>query len=70
MRELLADRERLARMGERARAATARFSDAAHARDMLAVYARVLGRPNPAPASAAPAEGQAEPKAKAAAWPG
>ena len=70
VRELLADRERLARMGERARAATARFTDAAHARDMLAVYARVLGRPNPAPASAAPAEGQAEPKAKAAAWPG
>lgn len=70
VRELLGDRERLARMGERARAATARFSDAAHARDMLAVYARVLGRPGPAPASAAPAEGQVEPKAKAAAWPG
>jgi glycosyltransferase involved in cell wall biosynthesis len=70
VRELLADRDRLARMGERARAATARFSDAAHARDMLAVYTRVLERPNTAPASSAPAEGQTEPKAKAAAWPG
>jgi hypothetical protein len=70
VRELLGDRDRLARMSERAREATGRFNDAAHARDMLGVYARVLGRPGPAPASAEPAAGQVEPKAKAAAWPG
>jgi glycosyltransferase involved in cell wall biosynthesis len=41
-RELLGDRAALGRMAERAREATARFNDEAHARDMLAVYARVL----------------------------
>jgi glycosyltransferase involved in cell wall biosynthesis len=66
-RELLGDRERLARMGARARAATERFNDAAHARDMLAVYSRVLGRSAPA-APAAPAEPERKPEA--AAWPG
>jgi glycosyltransferase involved in cell wall biosynthesis len=44
-RELLTDRAGLARMGARARAGAARFSDAAQTRDVLAVYARVTGRP-------------------------
>jgi glycosyltransferase involved in cell wall biosynthesis len=44
-RELLADRAALGRMGDRAYEATARFSDEAHVRDMLAVYEHVLGRP-------------------------
>jgi glycosyltransferase involved in cell wall biosynthesis len=43
--ELLGDRSALERMGDRARLATARFDDAAHAREMLGVYERVLGRP-------------------------
>jgi L-malate glycosyltransferase len=44
-RELLGDGPALERMGDRAREATERFGDEAHARDMLAVYQRVLGRP-------------------------
>ena len=51
MRELLGDRERLARMGVRAREATARFSDDLHARDMLDIYERVLGQQKPDPAA-------------------
>ena len=38
VRDLLGDRQALARMGTGARAATASFSDEAHARDMLDVY--------------------------------
>jgi glycosyltransferase involved in cell wall biosynthesis len=55
IRELLADPPAIAAMGAHARRATERFNDEAHARDMLAVYARVLGRPQPArnPAGAA-----------------
>jgi len=41
--ELLADRARLARMGERAREHATRFSDEAQVRGVLAVYDRVLG---------------------------
>jgi glycosyltransferase involved in cell wall biosynthesis len=51
VRELLGDRERLARMGVRAREATARFSDDLHARDMLDIYERVLGQQKPDPAA-------------------
>jgi L-malate glycosyltransferase len=49
--ELLSDRQRLARMGIRAREATTRFSDDLHARDMLDIYERVLGQPKPDPAA-------------------
>lgn len=42
VRELLADRPALERMGQRARAATIPFTDERHAADMLAVYERVL----------------------------
>jgi L-malate glycosyltransferase len=49
--ELLSDRQRLARMGIRAREATARFSDDLHARDMLDIYERVLGQAKPDPAA-------------------
>jgi L-malate glycosyltransferase len=48
--DLLDDREQLAAMGVRAREATAGFDDGTHARDMLAVYRRVLGAREPAPA--------------------
>ena len=44
-RELLADRDARALMGERARSAASRFRNEVHAREMLAVYAKVLGRP-------------------------
>jgi L-malate glycosyltransferase len=50
-RELLGDRQRLAHMGSRAREATAKFSDDAHARDMLDIYERVLGQGKPDPAA-------------------
>ena len=49
--ELLSDRQRLARMGIRAREATARFSDDLHAREMLDIYERVLGQAKPDPAA-------------------
>jgi L-malate glycosyltransferase len=49
--ELLGDRERLARMGIRAREATTKFSDDVHARDMLDIYERVLGQAKPDPAA-------------------
>ena len=49
--ELLRDRQRLAHMGMRAREATAKFSDDAHARDMLDIYERVLGQGRPDPAA-------------------
>ncbi len=61
-RELLGDPYALARMGERAQDATARFNDEAHARDMLAVYARVLAGTSTARVP--------EEQAKAAPWPG
>jgi L-malate glycosyltransferase len=64
-RELLGDRQALARMGERAREATARFNDDEHAREMLSVYARVLAGANRAAAH------EEQPDAKAAApWSG
>ncbi len=44
VRELLADPGARQVMGERAREATVRFRDDVHARDMVAVYERVLGR--------------------------
>ena len=50
-RELLDDRQRLAKMGLRAREATAKFSDDLHARDMLDIYERVLGQAKPDPAA-------------------
>lgn len=49
-RELLTDPERLARMGRRAREATERFNDEAHAREMLRVYRRVLAEDGQPPA--------------------
>jgi len=49
IRELLEDPERLARMGILAKAATAKFSDKIHARDMLDVYEYVLSRPDSEP---------------------
>src|SRR3712207_1907492 len=49
--ELLGDRQQLAGMGLRARAATAKFNDEAHARDMLDVYEYVLAQPKPDPAA-------------------
>jgi len=51
VRELLADRQRLAGMGVRAREATFNFSDEAHSRDMLDIYERVLGQAKPDPAA-------------------
>lgn len=51
VRELLSDRERLARMGVLAREATSRFSDDLHAHDMLDIYERVLGQAKPDPAA-------------------
>ena len=48
---------------------TARFNDEAHARDMLAVYARVLGQPRPRPRCAAPCGGK-WPAGEGGAWPG
>jgi len=62
IRELLDDPSTLASMGTSARDATAPFNDEAHARDMLAVYARVLGRPRLARTPEEPRE--------AAPWPG
>jgi glycosyltransferase involved in cell wall biosynthesis len=44
-RDLLRDRGQLVHMGARARAATAKFSDEVHARDMLNVYEHVLAHP-------------------------
>lgn len=38
-------------MGARARAATAKFSDELHARDMLDIYEYVLAQPKPDPAA-------------------
>ena len=61
-RQLLTDRAALARMGEHALQATGRFNDEAHARDMLAVYARVLGASQPVPVP--------EERPKEATWPG
>jgi glycosyltransferase involved in cell wall biosynthesis len=52
VRELISDPEGLARMGDHARAATRRFRDEVHARDMLRVYEQVL-----APAARRPATG-------------
>ena len=49
--DLLGDRQRLAHMGNRARKATAKFSDDAHAREMLDIYGRVLGQSKPDPAA-------------------
>jgi glycosyltransferase involved in cell wall biosynthesis len=43
---LLADRAALARMGERGRERAAAFDDEAQVHDVLAVYERVLGRPD------------------------
>jgi L-malate glycosyltransferase len=48
--ELLGDRPALARMGERAREGIEGFDDETHARDMLAVYRRVLGSEDSVPA--------------------
>ena len=50
-RELLHNPRELAHMGARARAATAKFSDELHARDMLDVYEYVLAQPKPDPAA-------------------
>jgi L-malate glycosyltransferase len=44
--ELLADQAALARMGERGRERAAAFDDEAQVHDVLAVYERVLGRPD------------------------
>jgi glycosyltransferase involved in cell wall biosynthesis len=49
--EMLSDRQRLAHMGIRAREATAKFNDDAHAREMLDIYERVLGQGKPDPAA-------------------
>jgi glycosyltransferase involved in cell wall biosynthesis len=46
--ELLDDRRELASIGHRAREAALRFRDDVQAREMLAVYARVLGSPTEA----------------------
>jgi glycosyltransferase involved in cell wall biosynthesis len=54
-RDLLRNPQQLAHMGARARAATAKFSDDAHARDMLNVYEYVLAHPNPDAAAVAAA---------------
>lgn len=61
-RELLSDRDALERMGRRARAAAAAFSDEAHAQQMFAVYQRVLGD------SSSPSS--ADQTREAAPWPG
>jgi L-malate glycosyltransferase len=58
VRELLDDPPRLARMGILASEATGRFSDKAHARDMLDVYEYVLSRPDSQPAEVATAVGR------------
>ena len=57
VKELLADRPALERMGRRAREATTGFNDERHARDMLAVYQRVLGGPAPSRTVEEPAGG-------------
>jgi glycosyltransferase involved in cell wall biosynthesis len=57
-RELLTDRAALAQMGARARASAARFSDEAQVREVLAVYARVVGGP-----------AEAEEATEAVSWP-
>jgi hypothetical protein len=54
-RDLLRNPDQLADMGARARAATARFSDDVHARDMLSVYEQVLAHPKPDAAAVAAA---------------
>jgi L-malate glycosyltransferase len=51
--ELLEDPQALLHMGLHARRATERFSDQAHARDMLEVYDYVLSRPEARPAHVA-----------------
>jgi glycosyltransferase involved in cell wall biosynthesis len=61
-RELLADRDALRRMSEAGPAAAARFSDAAHARGMLAIYRAALA---PRVAAADRRDDRAE-----APWPG
>jgi L-malate glycosyltransferase len=60
--QLLRDPQNLAQMGARARDATSRFSDAAHARDMLNVYERVLAqsKPDAAAGTAGPPAWRAE----------
>ena len=60
--ELYADREARALMGERARAASARFDDDVHAREMLAVYAGVFEQ--------RPTGTSAGERGKVAMWPG
>jgi L-malate glycosyltransferase len=52
-RELLEEPQALLHMGLHARRATERFSDQAHARDMLEVYDYVLSRPEARPADVA-----------------
>ncbi len=59
---LVDDASALAAMGARAREATAGFDDVAHARDMLAVYRRVL--------NGSPARSESDERGRAAAWPG
>jgi glycosyltransferase involved in cell wall biosynthesis len=70
VRDLIADREALARMGDRAREATARFRDDVHARDMLRVYERVLAQAGRWPAGGAVTVARrSEDPAEAAPWP-
>lgn len=66
--ELLREPGQLAHMGARAREATAKFSDEAHARDMLNVYEHVLGQAKPDPAAvlaAAPVRRTQDPRGPA-----
>jgi glycosyltransferase involved in cell wall biosynthesis len=62
IRELMLDRDALETMGVRAREATVEFDDETHARDMLAIYRRVLGEGEPALG--------VEDRPKAASWQG
>jgi glycosyltransferase involved in cell wall biosynthesis len=70
MRELLGDPAALARFGERAREAAARFRDDRHAHEMLAIYERVVPRSanGRAPAPGA-LEARQDDQVRAARWP-
>jgi glycosyltransferase involved in cell wall biosynthesis len=70
VRELLGDVHELARLGDGARAAAARFRDDWHAGEMLAIYERVAGvTPNGRVTARAALTARPEDGAKAARWP-
>jgi glycosyltransferase involved in cell wall biosynthesis len=68
-RELLADADARARLGERGRQVAARFGDDRHAGEMLAIYERVSEGRGGGRAGSPPASAKREQAVDAARWP-